>query len=179
MNSRDYAARADLGNALVKLHEHNKAIDEYRRSIELYPRDVATHNNLGNELLNYEGKPDAAIEEFNTAIAIDPRNAHVHNNLGAALDKLGKLYEAMEEYKKAIAIDPRYARAHNNLGNALKSRGEINAAIDEYDEAVSIEPDNSTYLDAQKDALAERDRRLRIAAQEPSETADANLPQPP
>jgi len=46
-------------------------MDWYRRALEIDPRSVAAHNNIGNLDL-HQGDIEAALTSYETALGIDP-----------------------------------------------------------------------------------------------------------
>ncbi len=52
----------------------DEAIAEYRKAIELDPKYVYAHNNLGMALRD-KGRVDEAIAEWKKVIELDPKNA--------------------------------------------------------------------------------------------------------
>ena len=117
----------------------DEAVASYRKAIEIDPKYVFPHNNLGIAL--YEQKKlDEAIAAYRTAIEIDPNYAAAHCNLGVALVAQKKLDDAITAFRKAIEINPKYAAAHSNLGNALYAQGKLDEAIAAYHTAIDLDP---------------------------------------
>ncbi len=97
-----------LGDVLSDQGKTDDAIAEYRKAIELAPRDAAPHSSLGAALSD-QGKTDDAIAEYRKAIELAPRDAAPHSSLGAALNDQHKTDEAIAEYNAAIRLDPKNA----------------------------------------------------------------------
>jgi tetratricopeptide (TPR) repeat protein len=134
------AAHNLVGNILLDQRKTDEAITEYRKAIELDPRNAWPHNNLGFALMSGQGKIEEAIGEYRKAIELDPSLALPRRNLGNALHDQGKTDEAIAEYRKAIELDPRYGDPHNNLGNALRDQGKTDEAIALYRRAIELDP---------------------------------------
>ena len=177
INNREETAYYGLGILLDQANMTDLALEQYKKVIEIDQNFSDAHNNVGVILQN-RGDLQSAVEEYRRAVLANPKNTLALVNLGRTMFNHGEIDKAIEEYREAISIVPRAAFAHENLGDALKSQGAFSAAIDEYDEAVGIEPDNASYLNAQKNALIERDRQPPPAAQA---SIDYSLmpPQPP
>jgi tetratricopeptide (TPR) repeat protein len=118
------------------------AIACYKRAIDLDPRLVGAHNNLGYAL-RAQGKVDAAIACFKRAIEIDPKYAKAHINLGAAFHSKRMFEEAIACGKKAIELDPMNPKTHNNLGTALHDTKNLAEAIMCYKKAIELDPNYS------------------------------------
>jgi tetratricopeptide (TPR) repeat protein len=111
-------AHSNLGEALLKQGELDKAIEHYHKALQIDPNYSETHFNLGSALAKL-GKSNEAIAYYHKALQIDPNLLQAHTNLGVELAKLGKSNEAIEHYRKALQIDPDFTKAHNNLGLVL------------------------------------------------------------
>ncbi len=97
------------------------AIVEYKKAIEIDPKDATPHNNLGIALRS-QGKLDDAIVEYKKAIELDPKFAKPHNNLGDAFNMQYRLDEGIAEYKKANELDPNNSRVRSNLQSAWEAQ---------------------------------------------------------
>jgi tetratricopeptide (TPR) repeat protein len=73
MVSRDWERHDNKG-------EHDHAIDDYNKAIEINPKDAAAYYNRGNA---YEKKGDKAraIADFSKAIEINPNDQDAKNSL--------------------------------------------------------------------------------------------------
>ena len=74
------AAQLNLGYAYERANLSDEAIDAYRKSIELEPRNFYARNNLG-VLYSKKGMYDQAIAEFQDALKNEPGNATALKNL--------------------------------------------------------------------------------------------------
>jgi tetratricopeptide (TPR) repeat protein len=106
----------------------DEARDAYRRAIELDPKHVEAHVNLGR-LLHDEEQVQAALAHYELAHSIDPENPTVSFNLGVAYEDLGRGEEAMAAYLSAISADGKYADAHYNLARLYERAGKPMAAL--------------------------------------------------
>jgi len=102
-----------LAGVYEKLGEHQQAIAQYRRAIQLRPA-AWLHYNLAN-LFNQQGAFDAAIADYERAIALKPDYLEAYVNLGSVLVKLDRLPEALTRFQQAVDIDPDFAPAVQNL----------------------------------------------------------------
>ena len=129
-----------LAAAQASLGETEKALEGFRKTIELNPNYADGHSNLGAMLVR-QGKLAEAAASFKRTLQIKPDYAEAYNNLGNILKGQGKLDEALESYKRALEIKPNYPVAYNNLGNALKDQGKLDEAVASCKRALEIKPD--------------------------------------
>jgi tetratricopeptide (TPR) repeat protein len=94
-----------LGLSRAGLGKHADAIKDYRRAIELNPRDARNHHNLAMSLLE-TGDEAGAIAEYREAVRIDQKLAESYFNLGVILYRARKNQEAIEAFKTFLQLQP-------------------------------------------------------------------------
>ena len=114
-----------------------------------------------------------AIVEWKKALGYIPKDAEVHNFLGIAYHRVGHLDSSIAEYKKAIALDPNYHQALNNTGYIYFLKGEYQKALEYFDRALKINPSYQQAILNRQKCLDIMDGRLKIAAFELFENANA------
>src|SRR5579872_6370729 len=92
----------------------DQAIADYRKAIEIEPKDALTHYNLALAL-KYKGDDVQAVEEFEAAIRLKPKSAEAHYGLGATWYDLHDQSAAVKELRIAIGLNPANAGAHRLL----------------------------------------------------------------
>jgi tetratricopeptide (TPR) repeat protein len=137
-NSR---AHANLGVALAKTGEQDRAIREYAEAIRLEPRYAEAHNNLALALAT-RGRTSEAREHFAESIRLLPAYANAHTNLANLLDDQGEGAEAIAHYREAIRLEPDHVLARLNLAIALAKRGDFSEAIAQLETVLRLEPGN-------------------------------------
>jgi superkiller protein 3 len=137
----NYAAYMNLGVALGDRGDADGAIACFRKAIELNPKLIEAHGNLGAVLCDVKRDYDGAIASFRKVIEVKPTDALAYANLGNALRDKGDVDGAIVWYKKAIELDPKLKRVHTNLGSILASaKGEYDEAIVLLRKAIEIDP---------------------------------------
>ena len=135
----EYYRLFDRAWDLAEKGQHEAAIAEWRKVLELSPKDARAQMNLGVSLAR-AGKFDEAIGLHQKALEIDPEYPEARLNLGLALAGTGKWEEAIAQYHQALEIDPDYPEVHNNLGAALAGQRKWEEAIAHYRKALEVNP---------------------------------------
>jgi Flp pilus assembly protein TadD len=76
----------------------DKAIEEYKKTIELNPNHWQAHMNLGVVYLEQK-KYDQAVEEFNAVVKLNYYYGNAHYNLGYVYILKGEKEKAQQELK--------------------------------------------------------------------------------
>jgi tetratricopeptide (TPR) repeat protein len=126
-----------LGDITDEQGNREKAIEEYRKAIEVNPKLAVAYSNWG-ATLDEQGKREEAIEKYRKAIDLDPNSAGAYGNWGRLLDKQGKWDQAIEKYRKAIEADPTLAVVYNAWGNVLGKQGKRDQAQEKFRKAEEL-----------------------------------------
>ena len=97
-----------------RLRITDAAYDQYRRAVQLNPRDAAAHAGLARCWRDW-GFPEWAIGDAQRAVYYAPQSAEAQNTLGTALHAAGNRRGARAAYLRALQLDPHAAYALNNL----------------------------------------------------------------
>ncbi len=124
---------------LFRGHDVQGAMREYKKALELNPKNAIAHSNLGGLLVN-EGMPVEGAFHLSEAIRLDSQNYSAHYNLARLLFHQGRVDEAIEHYFAAVAIKPDLADAHSTLGALLCARGRFDAGAIHLSEAIRLDP---------------------------------------
>tara|TARA_B100000700_G_scaffold329329_1_gene450584 strand:+ start:1859 stop:3547 length:1689 start_codon:yes stop_codon:yes gene_type:complete len=136
----DTRVLTNYANILQKENKLNKAIEFYRKSLNLVPNQPDTYSLLG-EALKDIGKLEEAKVILQKAIKMDPNNAKNYKNLGGILIKFNQLQEAKIFTKKAIELNLNFAEAYANLGVISTCQGDLEEAEKHTRKAIEIKPD--------------------------------------
>ncbi|HER44285.1 MAG TPA: tetratricopeptide repeat protein [Candidatus Eisenbacteria bacterium] len=134
----------NLGLRYQKEGEHEKAIEQFEKALEIQPNYAAALNNLG---ISYGslGRLDEAERSFERAIEADPKDISAMNNLAVICLRTQRLNEARQYAQKALEIEPQYASAHFTLGSIYATAGQLAQAEKEFEAALRIEPGNRSF----------------------------------
>jgi len=145
LGGKDCALASDVlyhfnsGVTFYNQKDFSKAIQAYRKVIELDPTYVEAYNNLGI-LYQMMGDMDRALGAYQKSTEINPRYEKGYNNLGILLLLNGRYEEASESFQKALAVNSNNIESHIHLGVLLKKKGQWQEAIESYQRALAIDP---------------------------------------
>ncbi len=147
----------------MKQGSFDKAINLYKRSLELSPESIETHLSIA-KTYNFNKQPELAIPHLEKYTAQKPEDIENLTLLGECYKKSGKFSQAIAKFNQALAIEPGYDYAKRNLfdaQNLYKScinpsaakQERYNAAVNNLTEAVKIAKNYLPrgYLDNMKD----------------------------
>jgi tetratricopeptide (TPR) repeat protein len=105
LNSRHWAARANLVQALMAAQQYIVARGLLQELIGERPQDSRLRHQLGRA--HFELKELApAIESFQEAVALNPRDAESINWIGALKQVMGDIAGAQAAYEEAAKLEP-------------------------------------------------------------------------
>jgi TolB-like protein/Flp pilus assembly protein TadD len=138
------AVHAALGMLYTFTGQHDLAVREYRRVIELDPDNAEAYLGLGTAL-KAQGTHADADGAFQAAIRLRPRYWRVYSAYAALLYEQGRLPEAIAQYRRATELAPRNAQLLSNLGVVLFLSGDFAAGAEVFRRSVDIEPTSEGY----------------------------------
>ncbi len=145
----------DMGTAYDTSGQYEKAIEEYKRTLEIEPSFVAAKSNiagcmnsLGAEQMQSKNW-DKSIELCKHALEWDPEFWEAHKNLESATLELGRekhkaglVDEAIVHYKTVMEMNPENIDASNNLGFAFYDKGLCKEALAQFQTTLDIDPNS-------------------------------------
>ena len=150
----------NLGDVYSLMGEYDKAIDSYKKAIELNndfdqePETDYTEFSLINTLSDaYVGlaftygainKIDLAEEYYDKAIKLDPQDPYNYYNLARTMFKNNLYHKAIENYKKAISLLDNDPGMYNDLALAYSEERRYDLAEANLTKAIEL---NKDYVD--------------------------------
>ncbi len=107
-----------LGLLFEALREREKAVEYFRKALDLGPSDPEILNNLGASLHGL-GRIDEALDVLHQALRQDPNCVEVYQNLGTLFLTEGRYDEAVAIFQQAARIDPNNRAISPYLAMAL------------------------------------------------------------
>jgi len=127
----------NLGNLNARLRRFPKAIQYFKKALELKPDYDLPVVNLAN-VYRQMGQDDDALAGYEHYLTIDPKNAHVRYQMGEIYLARHDRAKAEQNFRQAVEINPREAAALNALGVMAYERGDLAAAEREIRSALDV-----------------------------------------
>ncbi|MFX4295316.1 tetratricopeptide repeat protein [Streptomyces bohaiensis] len=141
--------------------EHNRAIADFTRAIELNPDNEQSHIRRG--LAHHAaGNYELAITDLTRAIQLNPDNKLNHSWRGRTHHAAGNHDPAIADFTRAIQLEPDNALNHHERAFTHHAAGNHDLAIADFTRTIQLEPDNHVshyrrgiaHLEAGNDDLA-------------------------
>jgi choline-sulfatase len=129
-----------MGNEYYRRHDYTRAIDRYKRALELKPDYDLVVINMANAYRAL-GKDQEAMVGYRRFMELDPKNAQIRYETAQILIDNGKLEEARIELTHALELEPKLAAARNALGVLALRRGDVGGAEREIRAAIAEKAD--------------------------------------
>jgi TolB-like protein/Tfp pilus assembly protein PilF len=176
--ARDAAARAlEIDDVLAEAHASLGLIKvfydwdwpgaerEYRRAIELGPRNAVAHHWYGFLLMS-NGRFDEAKEQMEIARELDPLSLVINRNIGQVLYYARDYDAAMTALMRTLELDPNYSFASFCLGKAYLQNGMYGKALVEFERHRTMvsgwSPEGDAYVGIAHASMGDRKQAARI-----------------
>ena len=135
------ASQNNAANIYVLNGEYEKAIEAYKKAIELNPNYSYSYYNLGYTLRLMK-RHHEAIPVLKKAISLNPTHWQSYEQLGGIYFELGN-FDSSEVYvRKAIALAPKQSMLYAQLGTLMLKKEDIVGAKTAFEKALEIDPQN-------------------------------------
>jgi tetratricopeptide (TPR) repeat protein len=119
-----------LGIIYANAGDQEKALAEFAKELESFPKSVQAHLEMG-EILLKRGDTDKAVEHLIEAAAGAPAMPAVHYQLAMAYRKQARNEDAVKAAQRCVELDPNHAEAHYLLGQIYRQTGQPDLARQE------------------------------------------------
>ncbi len=144
----EYAsAYANRGNIYLQQSQWNKALADYNRAIEIYPKlSGRTYYNRGS-IYNMRGKLAQALADYNMAIELKSHFYPAYFQRGNLHLRQENWLDAVEDFEQAIELEPDQDQAYFGAGFGYLNMGEWDKAFEKYNQGIIINPnDGDAYF---------------------------------
>jgi adenylate cyclase len=146
LDESDGSSHGLLGYAYLYMRQHEKAIAECKRGVELDPNGAEVYMYLG-WTLTFAGKQDEALEYLNKAIRLNPfPSFSYYEGMGLTYLIKGNYEKAITELKKALQLAPMSPPIHVKLSMAYSLLGREEEARTSAEKALKLAPFISVSL---------------------------------
>jgi serine/threonine-protein kinase len=113
---------------------------EFRRALELDPRNSTAHHWYAMSCLSPMGRLDEALQEMQMANALDPVSSIISRDVAMVHYYRREYDSALEECDHTIALNPHFPPAYWTLGLVQEQRGEFDESIAALKRAIELSP---------------------------------------
>ncbi len=129
----------NLGDLYFRHGDHQKAIEEFKKAIELKPDYGDAYHNMAN-LYHQIGQDNLAEENYRKALSLNPRLWQSYQNLAAIYYSQNKFDLAQEFMLKTIEVNPNNSDLYANLAILYAALGEQEKARESLQKALLLNP---------------------------------------
>lgn len=139
LNPQSARALDQLAGIQSALNRNGDARASLEKALQLSPRFLLAHTDLGNSYLLAEPKDfQKALQQFQAAEQLAPNEPAMHDFLGDAQRALDNLPAARAEYTRGHELNPRDAGMLQQRGHVNSFAGDYAAARADYDSAMAL-----------------------------------------
>lgn len=160
-----------LGLAYQRLDDGGRAMESFKRAVELQP-EVGRNSFYLGEVYRAHQRPEAAQEQYVKALALDPLLDDAYARLGDVALEKQDFAAARDAFFALAHLQPESTSAHGRLAAALQLSGDLAGADQELRAALALEPESLEFelrlglLHAERSLKAKGEGERRQASQE-------------
>ena len=135
------------GAYYLHAREPEKALEEFKKLVELYPADSAGAANLAFAYFLLRDMPKA-LEYGQRALDINPKNVPQMNNLGLYAMYAGDFEMAIKEQRNVLELNPSFERAYVGLALSQLAEGQPGQAVETYTHLQGVSAVGTSFASA-------------------------------
>ncbi len=136
------------GRSLAKRYQPLSAITQYKKALQLDPKNIWSRIMLGHELIQVQ-QPEPVLAECETLLKSTPDSetvqAAAHALCGLALIGTNQLEQGTASCQKALQLYEKEDWAYWCLGDASVAQQQPAEAVIHYEKAANLKPENAFY----------------------------------
>lgn len=144
-----------LGVAYERTDQRGKAVNEFRRVLDLDPDFHAALNYLGYTYAESGENLEEALSLVGRAVALEPDNGSYVDSLGWTYYQLGRHEQARDILERAVRLEPADATLQEHLGDVYVALGQKERAREAYRRALELADDNAEQVQRKLERLQE------------------------
>jgi tetratricopeptide (TPR) repeat protein len=168
----DRSPRIDsvLGYTYEQRKDYGRAIEAYRKAVELDKDNLDAVRGLAQNLMN-DNQADAALEQYKTIVAADPQDAQTLLHMAEIYRHDGQFEKALETLSKAQTIAPDSMEIEYNRAVIEEALGNFEEAAQQLDDLLArTEKASGVYTTAERNNRAIFLERLGTIYRDQSKT---------
>jgi tetratricopeptide (TPR) repeat protein len=166
-----------LGAVFEREKKYDLAENEFRRVLQINPRNAPVLNYYGYMLADLGTRLDEATELVKRALAEEPYNGAYLDSLGWAYFKQNRLAEAEGSLRKAVERNGHDPTIRDHLGDVYFKTGRIDLAAAEWEKALA-EWRRALPTETEADKVAELEKKLSSLKRRLAQQKSAGEPKP-
>ncbi len=181
-NAKNYGFYMNRAKLYQKLNNHQAAIADLSKAIELAPFNKHLFYLLRGNYYRKMQKHESAIKDYSKAIEIEPQSINAYIFRGGIYHSLGNYQEGIKDFSKVIALNEEINNRQNHV--AYLVRGGLYQQLNNYPEAIKdfsnfikLQPENHqgylsrclvyTALKDYNQAMNDCNQAIKIAPDKP------------
>ncbi len=130
-----------LAGIYTEIDDYDKALEIYKKVIDLNPEDAFIYISIGNIYEN-RGKYNEALEAYNKALDIFPEYKYNYLNLGNVNYQLKNYKEAIKDYNLFLETYSGHAESRENLADSYLAVKDYANAAKQYQQVYNKNPES-------------------------------------
>jgi tetratricopeptide (TPR) repeat protein len=164
-----------LGAVYERQKQYDKAEEEFKKVLEVNPKNAQVLNYYGYMLADRGVRLDMAHDLIQRAVDLEPLNGAYLDSLGWVYFKQNKFDEAESTLRKAVEREPHDPTIRSHLGDIYAKQGRMDLAAAEWEKSLN-EWHRALPADLESDKVAEVEKKLsqvkhRVAQKTPATDA--------
>jgi len=147
------------GAMYEKMKKFEAAETEFRKVLDLNPKNASALNYLGYMLADRNTRVNDAVNYIKQALELDPDNGAYLDSLGWAYYRAGELPKAEEYLRRAVEQTAKDPTVHDHLGDVYFKQGNLKDAISQWQISLK-EWENSSPSEKDATEIAKVQKKL-------------------
>ncbi|MBX3153238.1 tetratricopeptide repeat protein [Candidatus Obscuribacterales bacterium] len=142
------------GACYVSQKKYDLAIKDFKRTLQLDPKEFKTAASIGNCFFNLKNYNEA-IAMYTKAVTINPRYWLGYTARANAYEQVGKLEQAAADYSTILKAHPGDIGARCLRGNVYRKAKAFNKALADFSKVIELAPNDDEGFRNRAEAYAE------------------------